>query len=89
MEKKYIYIIISLIILLAFFNSLLASSKPDGLERVAEDKGFYELAQDSFSFFDGYSLPINHELLSTGLAGLLGIGITSLFLILIGKVLSR
>jgi cobalt/nickel transport protein len=57
-----------------------ASSSPDGLERVAEDKGFLETAQDHL-FADGpladYAVKgVGNERLSTGLAGLIGVLIT-------------
>ena len=53
----------------------LASPDPDGLERVAEDQGFIERAQNFFSGLLGdYAIPgIDNEWLSTVLAGLLGV----------------
>jgi hypothetical protein len=54
--------------------SPLASSSPDGLERVAEDKGFLSLAGSSpFSVVADYAFPgIHNEALATVLAGWLG-----------------
>ncbi|MFH1141213.1 MAG: PDGLE domain-containing protein [Chloroflexota bacterium] len=54
--------------------SPLASSAPDGLERVAEDKGFTERAQDApFGLIADYVFPgIENEALSTILAGFIG-----------------
>jgi len=54
--------------------SPLASSSPDGLERVAEDKGFLGLAQDpSFEIIADYMFPgVENEGLATVLAGLVG-----------------
>jgi hypothetical protein len=54
--------------------SPLASSAPDGLERVAEDKSFLELAGDSpFSVIADYAFPgIHNEALATILAGWIG-----------------
>jgi cobalt/nickel transport protein len=65
---------------LALVVSGFASSSPDGLERVAEDKGFLESAQDHL-FADGpladYTVRgVDDERLSTGLAGLVGVLIT-------------
>jgi cobalt/nickel transport protein len=65
---------------LALVVSGFASSSPDGLERVAEDKGFLEAAQDHL-FADGpladYAVKgVGNERLSTGLAGLIGVLIT-------------
>ena len=54
--------------------SPLASSSPDGLERVAEDKGFIGLAQGApFELIADYVFPgIENEAVATILAGLIG-----------------
>ena len=54
--------------------SPLASSSPDGLEKVAEDKGFIGLAEDApFEIIADYVFPgIENEALATILAGWLG-----------------
>ncbi len=54
--------------------SPLASSSPDGLERVAEDKGFIGLARRSpFQIIAGYVFPgIENKVVATILAGLIG-----------------
>ena len=54
--------------------SPLASSSPDGLERVAEDKGFISLAQEApFQIIADYVFPgIENEAIATILAGLIG-----------------
>ncbi|MFC1991257.1 PDGLE domain-containing protein [Chloroflexota bacterium] len=54
--------------------SPLASSSPDGLERVAEDKGFIDLGQEApFQVIADYVFPgIENEALATILAGLIG-----------------
>ena len=53
----------------------LASGDPDGLERVAEDSGFIEDAEDSqYEILPGYSIPgVDNEAVSTVLAGLIGV----------------
>ena len=58
--------------------SPLASSSPDGLERVAENKGFIDLGQEApFQVIASYVFPgMENEALATILAGLVG----SLFL---------
>lgn len=55
--------------------SPLASGDPDGLERVAEDSGFLETAEDSrYEILPGYSIPgVDNEAASTVLAGLIGV----------------
>ena len=70
-------------LLLAGLVSGFASSSPDGLEKVAEDKGFAQTAEDS-ALADGpladYGVRgVEDERLSTGLAGVIGVGITFAF----------
>ena len=52
----------------------LASSSPDGLERVAADKGFIDLGQEApFQIIADYVFPgMENEALATILAGLIG-----------------
>ena len=52
----------------------LASSSPDGLERVAEDEGFLALGQDApYQIIADYVFPgIENEALATILAGIVG-----------------
>jgi len=54
--------------------SPLASSSPDGLERVAEDKGFIDLGQEApFQVIADYVFPgVENEAVATILAGLIG-----------------
>ena len=60
--------------LVVAFLSPLASSSPDGLERVAENKGFIDLAQEApFQIIADYVFPgIENEAVATILAGLIG-----------------
>jgi ABC-type Fe3+ transport system permease subunit len=69
----------------------LASPDPDGLERVAEDQGFIERAENFFSGLLGdYAIPgIDNEWLSTVLAGLIGVAIVVALMFLIGRVVAR
>ena len=64
--------------------SPLASSSPDGLERVAEDKGLMDkVAKSPFSVIAGYMFPgVHNETLATILAGWLGTAL--LFLLVFG-----
>ena len=79
---------------LALAVSGFTSSSPDGLERVAEDRGFLETARDHL-FADGpladYVVEgVGNERLSTGLSGLIGVLITfGLGLALFALVRSR
>jgi cobalt/nickel transport system permease protein len=63
-----------LIALALVLLSPLASSSPDGLERVAEDKGFIDVAQGpSFEIIADYMFPgVENEAAATILAGLVG-----------------
>ncbi|MFZ1719853.1 MAG: PDGLE domain-containing protein [Candidatus Moraniibacteriota bacterium] len=71
--------------------SLLASSSPDGLEKVAAEQGFLEQGRQLFTAtIPDYMMPgIQNEPFATSLAGI--IGTLSVFLILFfaGKVLYR
>jgi cobalt/nickel transport protein len=69
-----------------------ASSFPDGLERVAEDKGFIERAVElRFPFLvPDYTFPgINNEKLATSLAGLVGVAVTFGVTVLIGRAIAK
>jgi len=68
--------LIGLVVALAVtILSPLASSHPDGLERVAEDQGFIGRALDPFyEIIPDYLLPgISNEAISTILAGMIGV----------------
>jgi len=65
---------------LAFFVSPLASSSPDGLEKVSIDEGFDDTAQEH-ALGDGpladYGVKgVEDEKLATGLAGIIGVAVT-------------
>ena len=65
---------------LAFFVSPSASSAPDGLEKVAGDRGFLNTEKDSAvaggPTADYAVKGVDDERLSTGLAGVIGVTIT-------------
>lgn len=69
-------------LLLATLVSGFASGNPDGLERVAADKGFDETASDSAvggSPLADYGVSgVDNERVGTGLAGIVGVGLTAL-----------
>ena len=66
---------IALALLVVFALAPNASAQPDGLERVAEDEGFAEQAQDArISLLPDYTIPgVEDETLSTVLAGVTGV----------------
>lgn len=76
MEKKYIFFFLLAAILLALIVSPFASSWPDGLERVAEDKGFLDRGEGKpglASPVPDYLWPgIKNEKIATALAGVVG-----------------
>jgi len=71
--------------------SPLASAFPDGLERVAEDSGFLDLAQSSpYEIIPDYTVPFLGETsLSTVVAGIIGALIVLGLSILAGKSLRK
>ena len=76
MKKRDIIVGLAAALCLAVFLSPLASPWPDGLERVAEDKGFLdrgEVEQVVKSPIPDYAWPnIENETVATALAGLAG-----------------
>lgn len=73
--------------------SYYASSSPDGLEKVAEDKGFLDTAKDSINsgtpLADYGVSGIENERLSVGLSGLVGVIATLLVAGLLFKVIAK
>ena len=66
-----------------------ASAQPDGLERVAEDEGFADHAQDApYSLLPDYTIPgVEDETLSTALSGLIGVLVVAAIALLAGWAL--
>jgi ABC-type Fe3+-siderophore transport system permease subunit len=73
MNKKWWLIALIFCLILATISPL-ASSSPDGLEKVAEDKGIVDLAQEAhYEVVADYIFPgIENEAVATILAGLIG-----------------
>lgn len=93
MKRSRTFFAVALLItlVLAGVVSMFASSSPDGLEKVAEDKGFSDTAQEhdlAGSPVAGYGVAgIENARVGGGLAGVLGVGATlavggGLFLVL-------
>jgi ABC-type Fe3+-siderophore transport system permease subunit len=74
MNKKWWLMALVFCLVLATISPL-ASSSPDGLEKIAKDKGFINTAAEApFEVAAGYIFPgIENEALATILAGWLGI----------------
>jgi len=76
MSRKEILIGLIIALIVAFFLSPLASSWPDGLERVAHDYGFIAQGEQGSIFkspIPDYAFPgIGNEKMATAISGLLG-----------------
>lgn len=70
--------------------ALLASSDPDGLEWVAGEQGFIGRARDAIlSILPGYTVPGLEGGTSTIVAGLLGIAIVVIVVLVVGRLVVR
>jgi cobalt/nickel transport protein len=93
-HKGFIWIGLGISLLLALFLSPFASSSPDGLEKVAETKGFAEKGAGGgfwkYAPFKDYTLPgIESEKVSTAIAGLTGTLAVFFIVMGLGKVIRR
>ena len=72
--ERYWWLIGLLIALAVALLSPLASSHPDGLERIAEDQGFLDRAEDTpYQIIPDYVFPgVKNEAVATVVAGLVG-----------------
>jgi len=84
-SRRNAFIVVGLLVAAAIIAGMIsgfASDSPDGLNRVAEDKGFSSLEQTDDaggSPFAGYSTSgVGGERLSGGLAGVVGVALTFL-----------
>ena len=66
--------------------SPLASSEPDGLERVAEDKAFVDKGKDApYEVIAGYAFPwVDNEDVATILGGVVGVVVVGAFVLVLG-----
>lgn len=91
--KKFYFGFFIAAAVLAGGASYYASSHPDGLEKVAEDKGFLETVKDSAvanSPLADYGVSgLDNERLSVGLSGLIGVAITALVGIVLFNLLKK
>jgi hypothetical protein len=76
-RRLFLALALAVAVALAFAASPYASSSPDGLERVATDKGFVERGRlhrsQEHSPIPGYAFPGIHDArLATGIAGFVG-----------------
>jgi len=92
-KAKIVLVGLLVAVALAFLLSPFASQSPDGLEKVAEDKGFMHRAEDREVFHSpipDYILPgIKNEKVATSLAGLVGTIFTFSLVYLLGYFLLK
>ena len=88
--KRWLVLFFVLALVVAIFSPL-ASPHPDGLERVAEDQGFIERAQDPwYEVIPDYVFPgISNEAVATILAGLVGTLLVFGLVWGVGKLVAR
>lgn len=93
LTNKFLLAGIAISMITAGIFSFYASSSPDGLEKVAEEKGFIDTAKDplnSGSPLADYGVAgVGNERLSVGLSGIAGVLITLLVSALIFKSLAK
>jgi cobalt/nickel transport system permease protein len=79
---------ISVLVIVA--AAIWASADPDGLERVAADLGFIGAGEDPhYEILPDYTVPGLEGILSTVVAGLLGLAVVLGVALLIGRLLAR
>ena len=88
--KKFVLIMLALSLVIAGGLSYFASIHPDGLEKVAQDKGFAAKAQEPVhTVLPDYTIPGHKGFLSKGLAGIIGVAVTFGMVILVVRIVSR
>ena len=88
--KRFVVVIIISAVVVAGVVSWFASTRPDGLERVAEDAGFSGKAKAPlFSVLPDYTIPGREGFLSNAAAGIVGVFAVFAFVYLAGRLLSR
>ena len=89
-RRRWWIVGLAVAVLMVVVLAPLASSDPDGLERVAGDQGFLANAQHAlFSIIPDYTVPGLGGNLSTIAAGLIGVALVAGLLFLLGRFLSR
>ena len=92
MIRRYWWLVgLSLAVLVVAVLAPLASSDPDGLERVAIDVGFAEQGTDpAFEVLPDYSVPfLGDSTLSLIVAGVIGVVLLFAMMWLLGRMLAR
>ncbi|ETI70069.1 PDGLE domain-containing protein [Neobacillus vireti] len=88
--KKRLVFWIAVSLFIAGAVSLLASNHPDGYEKAGEQLGFIDRATTYLhSPLPDYAIPGVHSWLSTSLSGILGVAITFVLFLLLGKMAGK
>lgn len=87
-RRRYVIVVavgLAIALLVALFSPL-ASSDPDGLEKVAEDKGFIDEGEGPpYEVIADYVFPwVDNEDVATILAGVVGVGIVTVIVFAVG-----
>jgi hypothetical protein len=93
MKPRYIGLVaagLGIALLITLFSPF-ASADPDGLERVAEDKGFLHVADSPpYELISDYVFPwVDNEDLATVLSGIVGVLIVAGVVFAVGFLLTR
>jgi hypothetical protein len=88
--RRWVLAALGIVVLVVVAAAIWASGDPDGLERVAEDLGFLEVAEDSpIGVIADYVFPGLDGPLATIVAGLVGVAIVFGLAWLLGRALAR
>jgi hypothetical protein len=90
MKERWWVVFLAVALLLAVISPI-ASAWPDGLERVAQDLGFIEKAQDApYEIIPDYAFPgIGNESVATVVAGIVGVVVVFLVMWGVAALLRR
>jgi cobalt/nickel transport protein len=92
-NKRFYLFGIGISLLIAGVISYYASSAPDGLEKVAIDLGFIDSAKDSAvsqSALADYGVAgVENERLSVGIAGIIGVVVTGIIMMVIVRLIGK
>lgn len=90
--SKFVFYGLLIVVALAVFIAPFASKSPDGLEKVAGDKGFLEKGETAAINlpFPGYLIPgIKNKKLSTAVSGVVGVIIIFGAISFIGRLFGK
>lgn len=88
--KRRIFLWIAVSLFIGGAISLLASEYPDGYEKAGAEMGFIDRATSYLhSPFPDYSIPGVGSWLSSSLAGIVGVTITFLIFLTLGKMVGK